>query len=388
MLPVTQMLAHSPPILSIRVYGFRARGLCPRPGMTRAKERVAETHPGRLFILQMDTVTAPSAAGESLTTVAASHLIDARLAGIETVARDTNLYIFQRADGARLPAYEPGAHIDLHLGNGLTRQFSLVVPDANPERYVVGVKRDPQSRGGSRYIFDEMKVGHELKISAPRNNFPLVKDAEHVTLFAGGIGITPIWCMAQELAARGGSWKLYYACRSRADMAFLDKLKTLDENLRHLHFDDEADGKVLDMAAAIGAAPQNAHFYCCGPNPMLKAFEAAAANRPRSQVHVEYFTPKDDAAAAPTGGFWVELARSGEEYFIPEGKKVLEVLFDAGVDVDYSCELGICGACETRVISGIPEHHDSILSEEEQAANDKVMICCCGCKTERLVLDM
>jgi vanillate O-demethylase ferredoxin subunit len=120
---------------------------------------------------------------------------------------------------------------------------------------------------------------------------------------------------------------------------------------------------------------------------MLKAFEAAAASRPRSNVHVEYFTPKEEAAGT-LGGFWVELARSGEEYFIPEGRKILEVLYEAGIDVDYSCELGICGECVTRVISGIPEHHDSVLSEEEQAANDKAMICCAGCKSERLVLDM
>ncbi|MGD0026752.1 MAG: PDR/VanB family oxidoreductase, partial [Xanthobacteraceae bacterium] len=226
----------------------------------------------------------------------------------------------------------------------------------------------------------------EIKIGAPRNTFPLVEDAEHVTLFAGGIGITPIWCMVQRLAELKRSWKLYYACRSRADMAFLEALKKFDQESVHLHFDDEAGGNVLDLAAAIAAAPQNAHLYCCGPTPMLKAFEAAAANRPRNQIHVEYFTPK--AAASTTGGFWVELARSGEEYFIPEGKKILEVLYEAGVDVDYSCELGICGACATRVISGIPDHRDSVLSEEEQASNTKVMICCAGCKTERLVLDM
>jgi ferredoxin-NADP reductase len=331
----------------------------------------------------MDTMTAPSAAGQ---THAAHALIEARLANIENVARDTKLYTFRRVDGAPLPAYKPGAHIDLHLPNGLIRQFSLVVPATDPQSYVVGVKRDEQSRGGSRYIIDEMKVGAEIKISAPRNNFPLVEDAEQVTLFAGGIGITPIWCMVQELAARKRPWKLYYACRSRADMAFLETLETkFDKQSVHLHFDAEAGG-VLDLAAAVAAAPANAHLYCCGPNPMLKAFEAAAASRPRNQVHVEYFTAK--AEASTTGGFWVELARSGEEYFIPEGKKILEVLFDAGVDVDYSCELGICGACETRVISGIPEHRDSVLSEEEQASNTKVMICCAGCKTERLVLDM
>jgi ferredoxin-NADP reductase len=332
---------------------------------------------------QMNTATAPATAG----TTASHGLIDARLSKIEDVARDTKLYTFQRVDGARLPAYKPGAHIDLHLPNGLLRQFSLVVPAANPDSYTVGVKRDENSRGGSRYIVDQMKVGDQIKISAPRNNFPLVEDAAHVALFAGGIGITPIWCMAQQLAALGRSWKIYYACRSRADMAFVETLEKFDDKFRHLHFDDTA-GKVLDLAAAVAETPQNAHIYCCGPNPMLKAFEAATAGRPRNLIHVEYFTPKDDAAATATGGFWVELARSGEEYFIPPGKKVLEVLFDAGVDVDYSCELGICGACETKVISGIPEHHDSVLSEEEQASNEKVMICCCGCKTERLVLDM
>jgi tetrachlorobenzoquinone reductase len=333
----------------------------------------------------MNTTNASSAG-----TTAAHGLIDARLVKIEDVARDTKTYTFERIEGGKLPAYKPGAHIDLHLPNGLMRQFSLVVPVSDPNTYTVGVKRDENSRGGSRYIIDQMKVGDQIKISAPRNNFPLVEDADHVVLFAGGIGVTPIWCMAQQLEAQGSSWKIHYACRSQVDMAFMNDLKKLDPNKVHLHFDDEAGGKVMDLAAAIAEAPANAHFYCCGPNPMLKAFEAAATGRPKANVHIEYFTPKDDAAATGSdlGGFWVELQRSGEEYFIPPGKKVLEVLFDAGVDVDYSCELGICGACETRVISGTPIHHDSVMSEEEQASGEKVMICCCGCATERLVLDM
>jgi tetrachlorobenzoquinone reductase len=321
-------------------------------------------------------------------TTAAHGPIDARLSKIEDVARDTKIFTFQRADGGKLPAYKPGAHIDLHLPNDMLRQFSLTLPASDPDSYTVGVKRDENSRGGSRYIIEQMKVGDQIKISAPRNNFPLVEGADHVVLVAGGIGITPIWCMAQELEAQGRSWKIHYACRSQADMAFMSDLKKLDPERVHLHFDDEAGGKVLDLAAAITEAPANAHFYCCGPNPMLKAFEAAAASRPRANVHIEYFTAKEEASANELGGFWVELTRSGEEYFIPPGKKVLEVLFDAGVDVDYSCELGICGACETKVISGTPIHHDSVLSEEEQASNEKVMICCCGCATERLVLDM
>jgi tetrachlorobenzoquinone reductase len=334
----------------------------------------------------MSTATTSPATAAHAT--AAHALIDARLTKIEDVARDTKIFTFQRVDGGKLPAYKPGAHIDLHLPNGMLRQFSLTLPASDPDSYTVGVKHDENSRGGSRYIIEKMKVGDPIKISAPRNNFPLVENADHVVLCAGGIGITPIWCMAQELEAQGRSWKIHYACRSQADMAFLSDLKKLNPERVHLHFDDEAGGKVLDLAAAIAEAPANAHFYCCGPNPMLKAFEAAAASRPKANVHIEYFTAKEEATANELGGFWVELAKSGEEYFIPPGKKVLEVLFDTGVDVDYSCELGICGACETRVISGTPIHHDSVLSEEEQASNEKVMICCCGCATERLVLDM
>ncbi len=311
-------------------------------------------------------------------------LIDVRLSAIRYAARDTNLYEFVSADGRPLPAYEPGAHIDVHLPNGLVRQYSLIVPAHKPESYTLGIKRDPASRGGSRYIHDELRVGRTLKISAPRNNFALKEDAKHVILFAGGIGITPIWCMVQRLQTLGRSWQLYYACRSRADMAFLTALEAMSP--AQFHFDDESAGKFLDVAALVAAAPKDAHLYCCGPTPMLNAFEAATKEWPREQVHVEYFTPK--APPDKKGGFVVELARSHQEFVIPEGQTILQVLLDAGVDVDYSCELGICGACEQRVISGEPEHRDAILTEEEHAANTKVMICCAGCKSERLVLDL
>ena len=311
-------------------------------------------------------------------------LIDVRLNAIRYAARDTNLYEFVRPDGQPLPAYEPGAHIDVHLPNGIVRQYSLILPEHEPGSYTLGVKRDPASRGGSRYVHDELRVGKRLKISAPRNNFPLQEDAQHVILFAGGIGITPIWCMVQRLEALGRSWTLHYAARSRADMAFLETLENMTK--ARFHFDEESAGKFLDVAALVGEAPKDAHLYCCGPTPMLSAFEAATADWPREQVHIEYFTPK--ALTDKTGGFVVELARSGQEFVIPEGQTILQVLLDAGVDVDYSCELGICGACEQRVISGEPEHRDAILTEEEHASNTKVMICCAGCKSERLVLDL
>ena len=330
----------------------------------------------------MNTVI--SAAAAPARSQAPDGLIEVRLTAIRYAARDTNLYELTGLDGNPLPAYAPGAHIDLHLPNGLIRQYSLIKAEPDPASYTVGVKRDPASRGGSRCVHDELRVGKTLEISAPRNNFPLLENANHVILLAGGIGITPIWCMVQRLKKLGRSWKLYYACRSRSDMAFLQALEAMTS--AQFHFDDESAGKFLDVASIVAGARKDAHLYCCGPTPMLKAFEAATANWPRQQTHVEYFTPKQ--AADKRGGFVVELARSRQEFVIPEGKTILQVLLDAGVDVDYSCELGICGACEQRVISGTPEHRDAILTEEEQASNTKVMICCAGCKSERLVLDL
>jgi tetrachlorobenzoquinone reductase len=332
----------------------------------------------------VDSVTATSK-DKALAAQAPGGLIDVRLTAIRYVARDTSLFEFQSVDGSPLPAYEPGAHIDLHLPSGLLRNYSLTVAEPEPSTYTVGIKRDPASRGGSRYLHEELQVGATLKIGGPRNNFCLDEDAAHTVLFAGGIGITPIWCMVQRLSRLGHDWQLHYACRSRDDMAFRETLGTMPQAA--LHFDDESGGQFLDVAAIVAAAPRNAHLYCCGPAPMLQAFEAATKDWPREQVHIEYFSPKEQGPAK-NGGFTVELARSGVEYFIPEGETILNVLLDAGIDIDYSCELGICGACEQRVISGIPEHRDSILSEEEQSENKRVMICCAGCKSERLVLDL
>ncbi|MBV9632082.1 MAG: oxidoreductase [Xanthobacteraceae bacterium] len=283
-----------------------------------------------------------------------------------------------------MPPADPGAHVDLHLPNGMMRQYSLTTPDRAPKSYILGIKRDANSRGGSKYIFDTLKVGHTLRISSPRNNFALVENADHVVLIAGGIGITPIWAMTQRLTELGRPFELHYASRSRADMIFLDKLK--DMGSARPHFDDESADKFLDIKPLVASAAKGAHFYCCGPIPMLNAFEEATANLPAEQVHVEYFTPKEEKSTA--GGFIVQLARSNKEFVIPPGKGILEVLRDAGLDVPYSCEQGICGACETAVVSGIPDHRDSVLTEKECAANKTMMICCSGSKGDKLVLDL
>jgi ferredoxin-NADP reductase len=306
------------------------------------------------------------------------------LTAIRLAARDTNLYSFARTDGGILPGAEPGAHIGLFLPNGLERQYSLVSTGGALTEYVVGIKRDPGSRGGSRYIHDELRVGTEIRVAPPRNNFPLVEDAAHVVLVAGGIGITPIYAMARRLQHLRRSWTLHYCCRSRADAAFLKELAGLTEV--SLYFDDEMPGQLPPIARMVQEAHADAHLYCCGPTPMLGAFEAACTGRPADRIHVEYFTQK--YALALDGGYIVELKKSGREFAVPAGKSILHVLQESGINVPSSCEEGVCGACETRVISGIPDHRDAILSAAERQDNATMMICCSGCKSGRLVLDL
>ena len=311
-------------------------------------------------------------------------LIDVRLLSIRFGARDTNLYEFGRLDGGGLPAAVAGSHIDVHLPSGVTRQYSLILPEQQPKSYLIGVKRDQQSRGGSRYLHENIRVGATLKISAPRNNFPLVEDAPHTLLIAGGIGITPIWCMWQQLKSISRSVEMVYSCRSRADAVFLSDLENTDGVT--LRFDDENSGSVLDMERLINRAPKGTHAFCCGPGPMLKAFEAATTGWSPGLAHVEYFTSQEEAANA--GGFTVELSRSGKDVVIAPGETILAALIKAGVDAPYSCEEGVCGACMTTVISGEPDHRDSVLTGEERAKNAKIMICCSGSKSARLVLDL
>jgi tetrachlorobenzoquinone reductase len=329
-------------------------------------------------------VCPPTSASGSVAELGGIQSIDVHVSSVRPVADDTNLYELARADGTSLPPAEAGAHIDLHLPNGMTRQYSLVIPDMNPSSYTLGIKRDVNSRGGSRYIFDEVKAGRALTISGPRNHFPLAAGAPHHVLIAGGIGITPIYAMTQKLSADGAAFELYYAGRSRRQLAFRDELA--NAAFTHLHCDDEHGGALLDLTGAVAKAPHGSHFYCCGPTPMLEAFRAATVAIPPEQVHFEYFSPKE--AVSNAGGFIVQLARSGQEVFIPPGHSILETLREAGLTLDSSCQEGICGVCETKVISGIPDHRDSVLSDLEHAANKSMMICCSGCKGDRLVLDL
>lgn len=291
--------------------------------------------------------------------------------------------------GGALPDFSAGSHIDLHLGNGQVRSYSLMNAPGERSLYRIGVFRDPDSKGGSAYIHDLLRVGQVLRVDAPRNNFVLHHDAEQSVFIAGGIGVTPFLAMAGTLNAAGRPWTLYYGCRDRNRAAFLHQLNAfaLEGHGRLIcHFDDENNGRLLDIAAIIASTTPRAHFYCCGPSGMLTTFRAACEHLHPDHVHFEYFS--SDVEIASDGGFDVVLARSGRRIGIPAGSTILDTLAAVGVSVPYSCQQGICGACEVKVLSGTPDHRDMILSDAERASNATMLICCSGSLSDELVLDL
>ena len=315
--------------------------------------------------------------------------LEVQITSIRREADGVHSVEFRAPDNSALPVFTAGAHIDLMLGPGLTRSYSLVNDPHERDRYVVAVNKDPQSRGGSTYVHEQLRVSDRLQISPPRNNFPLDEAAEHTVLVAGGIGITPLRAMIHRLDRIGRSWELSYATKSRAVTAFLDELQHLEAvgpGRVHFHFSAEAKGARLDLNAIISAAPASSHFYCCGPQSMIAAFEKATAVLPRSRVHAEYFAAK--GAAAIEGGFKIKLQRSRRELDVQRGCTILDALLAADVDVPYCCKEGVCGSCKVRVLQGLPDHRDQVLSPDEHAGNEQMMVCCSGSKTPSLVLDL
>jgi len=303
-------------------------------------------------------------------------------------AEDIRSFEFRSPDEVSLPPYTAGAHVDLRLPGGIERSYSLLDSGGPLNRYRVAVQRAAESRGGSAFMFDGLKVGDIVQVTRPANSFELDELAPLTVLIGGGIGITPLSCMIQRLEALGKEWRLYYASRTRSRAAFLSSFAKLERSAAGrvtMVFDQEPGQKMLDLPAVIGAHPPGTHFYCCGPARMLKAFEQATSGLPPECVHVEYFA-SDQAPAK--GGFEVELARSGTLIFVPENKTILETLLARGMDVPRSCMSGVCGTCETAVIEGTPDHRDHVLSARERASNRKMMICCSGSLSPRLVLDL
>ncbi|MGB4488212.1 MAG: PDR/VanB family oxidoreductase [Pseudomonas veronii] len=290
--------------------------------------------------------------------------------------------------GAKLPAFEAGAHVDIHIAPGLVRQYSLCSDPADSAVYRLGVLRDPASRGGSTSVYDTLLEGAEVQISAPRNLFPLASEARRSILIGGGIGITPMIAMAYALHAKGEDFELHYCGRSRSRSAFLDELQSAAFAERvHTHFDDEAPAQKLDMDRVLGQAESGVHVYTCGPSGFMDWVigESAKHGYADDHIHREYFQIEVDNSGA---SFQVVAARSGKTVQVAEGQTILAALADVGIQIEISCEQGICGTCLCDVLEGEPDHRDVYLTDDEKQANDQILICCSRAKSKKLVLDI
>jgi len=315
------------------------------------------------------------------------HPIAVRVTAARDIADDIRLLDLAGEHGGLLPAFAAGAHIDVALPDGMVRQYSLLNAPDERARYSIAVARDPAGRGGSIHLHDIVGLGDSLEIGAPRCHFGLIEQAPHSVFVAGGIGITPIWCMIQRLAALGASWEVHYAARTRAHAALLPEIAaiTTRRGTLHTYFNLEGD-PLMDLPAIVAAAPPATQFYACGPGGLLDAFRAACTALPPGQVHLEQFTAAEPAALG--GGYVVELAKAKRTIAVAPGQTILDALTAAGIRASYSCREGVCGSCETAVLSGTPDHRDAILTEKERAAGRTMMICCSGALSARLVLDL
>uniref|UniRef100_UPI003F65BC6F PDR/VanB family oxidoreductase n=1 Tax=Rhodococcus opacus TaxID=37919 RepID=UPI003F65BC6F len=287
-------------------------------------------------------------------------------------------------DGALLPSWSPGAHVEMNLDNGLARQYSLCGDPADRQTWTVAVLREPDSRGGSDYIHDNLPAGTSVESRGPRNNFPL-EPAGAYRFVAGGIGITPMLPMIAAAEASGIPWTLLYGGRSLESMAFREELARYGDKVR-IHPQDTHG--LLDLATELADPALGTAIYCCGPEPLLAAIENHCESTwPAGALHVERFRADlpDLTHARPIE---VELAQSGITLTVPTDKTILEVLTEAGVEVDASCEEGTCGTCEVRVLEGTPEHHDVVLTESERESGECMMICVSRAKSKCLKLDL
>lgn len=302
-----------------------------------------------------------------------------------------------------LPAFEAGAHIDVHIAPNLIRQYSLSNLIASEEMvqasdqgpglggnqaiYRLGILNDPQSRGGSKTVHEQFHQGTELKISAPRNHFPLEASAQHSILVGGGIGITPMLAMAYSLKAQGKSFELHYCCRSSSSAAFLNELAENFTEQTQLHFDDQPEEQRFSPNNVFESHHPGTHIYVCGPSGFMDWVISCAvyAGYPESDVHFEYFNANVDTSG---DAFEVVAAQSGVTVQVQDGQTIADALVAAGVKIDVSCEQGVCGTCLCDVLEGTPDHKDHFLTQEEKYDNDQIVICCSRAKGQRLVLDI
>ena len=309
------------------------------------------------------------------------------VASREELAEDVVGLVLEEPSGVELPDWNPGAHIDLMLTDSLVRQYSLCSSPTDRRRWRVGVLLDPNSRGGSKHVHHALHEGSTVQVRGPRNHFPLQR-ADRYQFIAGGIGITPIMPMIEAAEADGADWHLLYGGRQRSSMAFIDELSKYGERVMIWPQDERG---LLDLASLLGSPRDDTLVYCCGPEGLLTAVEEASKPWPNSALHLERFAAKP-AAQTPShdavDNFEVVCQRSGITVDIGPDESILEALQAKGISMLASCMEGICGTCETAVLDGKPDHRDSVLSDDEKAENDCMMLCVSRSLSQQLVLDL
>lgn len=290
-------------------------------------------------------------------------------------------------DGAVFPVWSPGAHVDVHVHEGLVRQYSLTGP-ARGGRYLVAVLREPDSRGGSEAIHAKLTIGARITLSQPRNRFALDETADDYVLFSGGIGLTPILAMAWRLHELGRGFTWHVSARARAKLAWADRIDTLPFRSRmRLHFDDGPAAQALDAGSALQNAAQGTQVYICGPRGYMDYVSgcARAAGIPLDQVRREHFGAEIDVNGDP---FTVVASRSGRRIEVAANETILASLTRAGYIIETGCRNGVCGSCLTHVLNGRPDHRDMVLTAAEKAENDRIAVCCSRSQSPLLVLDI
>ncbi|CAB3757053.1 PDR/VanB family oxidoreductase [Paraburkholderia humisilvae] len=300
--------------------------------------------------------------------------------------------------GANLPPFDAGSHIDIHLGGGLIRQYSLCNSPEDEKRYVIAVLKDEKGRGGSKAVHEKLRVQDIVRVSRPRNRFPLAADAEKVILLAGGIGVTPLKSMAHALEAQGVNYELHYCARDAGCTAFNAELASLAESGHlHYHFDGGSEQGRLDIGRLLTNPSHGQHVYYCGPAGFMQACAEATSHWPKGSVHFEHFKAperppasrrRDDELSLGTASdsFEVVLAKSGRIIPVGSGQSIADALNEAGTTVPTSCCAGLCATCKVRYLEGEVEHKDFILSDDERA--DQLTVCVSRAKSCRIVLDL
>ena len=321
-------------------------------------------------------------------------MLEVKIRSIVNEAVGISCFELVDARGCELPPFDAGAHIDVMIPGNFVRQYSLCNDPRERFRYVIGVLRQDDGRGGSKAMHTGVRAGDLITISKPRNNFSLAEAANQYILIAGGIGVTPMMAMVEKLKSTAANFTMHFCARSPDRMAFKDRLAELVHTGHVVYHYDEGDPfKSLRLVDVLGKYEAGTHLYYCGPSGLMQAVARETANWPTGTVHCEYFSPPpvswsypEGAVEEMAGDFEVKIASSGAVYTVPRGTSIIEVLRGAGIECTTSCEAGVCGTCRTRYLEGTPEHHDFVLSEAER--EDYVMICCARSTSEILLLDL